>query len=89
MYRVEWLQPALDALTAAWLQADQELRQAITAATHLLDETLRRDPTNAEESRDAGVRIHILAPLVIWFQVDPAERIVHVAGVKVYQKRPG
>ena len=43
MFRVEWLQSALDELTNLWTQAN---RQAITAATHLIDQKLGTDPHN-------------------------------------------
>jgi hypothetical protein len=41
MYRVEWLEEATNQLADAWLRADPELRKAITAASHILDEQLR------------------------------------------------
>ena len=33
MFRVAWLQSALDDLTTLWIQADPSLRQALTAAS--------------------------------------------------------
>ena len=38
MFRVVWLQVALDELTTLWIQADAALRQAITAASHIVDQ---------------------------------------------------
>ena len=40
MFRVEWREEALDELTTLWLQADAPGRQAITAASHALDQHL-------------------------------------------------
>lgn len=41
MFRVEWLQSAVDELAALWVDADSTLRQAITNASHQIDEQLR------------------------------------------------
>jgi hypothetical protein len=41
MFQVEWLQSALDELAAIWMQADSALRQAITVATHQIDQLLQ------------------------------------------------
>jgi hypothetical protein len=70
MFRVEWFQSALDQLTVLWLQADQALRQAITQATHRIDQLLQSDPHNAGESRPGGRRILFESPLGILFRVD-------------------
>jgi hypothetical protein len=51
MFRVEWLQEALDELTSIWMQAGSDLRQAITPATNTLDQELRADPYRPSESR--------------------------------------
>jgi len=37
MFRVEWLQSALDELADVWMQADSPVRQAITAAAHCIE----------------------------------------------------
>ncbi len=38
MYRVEWLREAVGELAELWIEADSPLRQAITEATHALDQ---------------------------------------------------
>lgn len=38
MFRVEWLDQALDELAAIWTAADSALRQDITAAASQIDE---------------------------------------------------
>jgi hypothetical protein len=70
MFRVEWLQAALDQLAAIWLQSDQALRQTITQATHRIDQLLQRDPRNAGESRPGGRRILFESPLGALFRID-------------------
>jgi hypothetical protein len=40
MFQVEWLQVALDELTDLWTRADSVQRQAITAASHVLEQRL-------------------------------------------------
>jgi hypothetical protein len=49
MFRVEWLQEALDALAAIWVSADAATRQAITTASHVVEQRLRADPPNEGE----------------------------------------
>lgn len=46
MLRVEWLQSTLDELMIIWMQADAAQRQAITAASHTIDQRLSSDPFN-------------------------------------------
>ena len=55
MFRVEWLQVALDELMSFWLQADATRRNALTAASHAIDQRLSNDPANQGESQ--GLRI--------------------------------
>jgi multidrug efflux pump subunit AcrA (membrane-fusion protein) len=88
MYRVEWLQSALDQLAAAWGQADSELRQAITAATNVLDRQLVVAPDVYGESRGGTARVHFVSPLSVNFSVDDDQRLVTVLSVRVYRPRP-
>ena len=62
MWRLEWLESCVDQLTKAWVQADPELRKAITVATHQIDTALITDPQNQGESRDREKRIHVVLP---------------------------
>ena len=63
MYRVEWLQSALDELTAIWTRADSALRRAITAASHQIDRQLQHDPDQQGESHPKGRRVLFAPPL--------------------------
>ena len=63
MFRVEWLQSALDELADVWARADSAQRGAITAASHAVEQRLQRDPWNEGESRSGGGKAdHVLSP---------------------------
>jgi hypothetical protein len=63
MFRVDWLQTALDQLTTIWMSAGPAQRQAITAAAHRIEQQLQADPFTASESRPQERRILFLAAL--------------------------
>jgi hypothetical protein len=71
MFRVEWLREAVGELAELWIEADSPFRQAITEATHALDQELQADPFRVSESREGDVRISFSKPLAILFEVDP------------------
>ena len=81
MYRVRWARTAKDELTALWLQADSATRQAITAATHQIDQALRTNPLNQGESRDEARRIMFVDPLALIFRVEPDGQTISVLHV--------
>jgi hypothetical protein len=87
MFRVDWLEVALDELTTLWTQADSSHRQAITAASHAIDQRLSSDPLNEGESRPGGRRITFVAPLAVRFQVEPDGRTVTVLQVRMFRRR--
>lgn len=87
MDRVEWLQDALDELTAAWILANSSERQAITLAAQRVDQLLQADPDEQGESRSAGRRIAFVAPLAVTFQIDAVARTVTVLHVRFYRPR--
>jgi hypothetical protein len=87
MFRVEWLQSALDELASAWMQADALLRQAITAASHSVEQRLQRDPLNEGESRSGGRRITFVPPLAVTFRVEPDGQTVTVLHVRTFRQR--
>jgi uncharacterized protein YfaQ (DUF2300 family) len=57
MFRVEWIQAALDDVANLWLQGDSTLRQAITAAARVLEQELQTDPFRQSESRQEVERV--------------------------------
>lgn len=89
MFRVQWVQAAVNELTAIWTNADSPFRQAITAATHAIDEQVRTDPIGNSESRPEGRRVLLVAPVGITFRVDVRRRTVVVLRVWVFRRRNG
>jgi hypothetical protein len=87
MYRVEWIQAALDDLTSLWVQADSALRQAITGATHALDQQLQSDPFLHSESRGGDERVAFVYPLGAQIEVDWQRKIVWVLAVWRFRRR--
>ena len=84
---MEWIQKALDELTALWTHADSALRQAITQASNTLDEELAADPSRHGESRGADERVVFVYPLGVQIQIDAAKRIVWVLHVWRFRRR--
>ncbi len=87
MFRVEWLQSALDMLAELWMQAASDQRQALTAASHQIDQRLSRDPHQEGESRSGGRRLTFVAPLAVTFQIEADGRTVTVLRVHVFRSR--
>jgi hypothetical protein len=81
MFRVEWIQAALDDLVRIWLTLDSAGRLAITDAAHLIDVQLADSADTAGESRSGNLRIHYIKPLGFTFEVDAAQGIARVANV--------
>ena len=87
MFRVEWLQTALNELAAVWLQADSAQRKAITTAAQAIDKLLQRSPQREGESRAHGQRILFEPPLAVTFEVHPQRSLVRVLHVWSPQRR--
>jgi plasmid stabilization system protein ParE len=85
-FQVIWVREAERQLTRLWVDYPGD-RNAITAASHEIDRLLADDPGNAGESRDGEDRILIVAPLVVYFRVDAANRIVRVGTVRRLSRR--
>jgi hypothetical protein len=81
MFTVRWKRSALNELAALWTAADSAQRQAITAASHRVDQLLANDPQNQGESRPRGRRILFVPPLGIIFRVDASTQVVFVLHV--------
>lgn len=73
MFQVEWLQIALDELTNLWTQADSIQRQAITAASHVLEQRLKSDT--------------FVSPLAVRFQIEADGQTVTVLHVRLFGRR--
>ena len=81
MYRVDWIQSALDELARLWLVLDSVGRRAITDAASQIDKELADSPATIGESRFGTIRIHYVRPLGLNFSVDIANRVVQVVNV--------
>jgi hypothetical protein len=79
IYTVIWTRAALDALAALYLQAPD--KAAVTAATHRLDQILRRDGDQKGQAW-GSIRVIDESPLRAAFTVDPGDRKVQVFWVQ-------
>lgn len=87
MFELLWAPEAVDELAALWTQADSNLRQAITAAAHQIDQALQTDPLNQGESRARDERVLFVVPLGVTYDVDAVRRVVRVLQVWRYRPR--
>ena len=87
MFRVEWLQSALDELATLWTNADTAQRQVITAASHTLEQRLRSNPVGEGESRSQGRRITFVPPLAVIFRIERDGQTVSVLQVRMFRQR--
>jgi plasmid stabilization system protein ParE len=87
MFRVRWERRALDELTRQWTLADSAGRQAITAASHAVDQRLRANPRQEGESREKGRRITFVPPLAVVFRVESDGETVSVLELRVFRRQ--
>jgi hypothetical protein len=87
MYRLRWAKKALAELAAAWTGADSNIRHAITAATHQIDQQLQTAPLAESESRPGGRRIRFVRPLGIIFRLEKDNVTVSVLHVWLFRER--
>lgn len=89
MYRVIWLRRARETLANYWVHADSSAREAITKASHALDQRLQSDPWSGSESRVGDTRVTFEAPLSVFYLVDDEEMVVVVQQIRVFERRNG
>ena len=87
MYRVDWLQTALNQLAAIWTDSDSTMRKAITSAKMEIDRKLLTDPLGESESRSGGRRVIFVFPLGILFKIEPDGLTVSVLQVWLFRKK--
>jgi hypothetical protein len=87
MHRVRWERRALHELARLWIQGTPAVRQALTAASHTLDQRLRTDPHNEGESRPRGRRITFIPPLAVVFRIEPDGQTVSVLSIRLFRRR--
>ena len=82
-YRVVWLNALEQRLINIYMQADADGNaNAVTRATHLIDQGLQANPLDVGESRTGNSRFASFHPLHIWFEVYAQEQVVLVTTVR-------
>jgi plasmid stabilization system protein ParE len=79
IYTVLWSPDAENDLAAIWLHADE--RSVITAVGNEIDRLLRRDAHLQGESRGADLRVVVVPPLTVDFEVNEGDRTARVLTV--------
>jgi hypothetical protein len=72
MYRVEWLQNALNGLAGIWIAADPLMRQQIVLAANEIDRKLAADPLNESETRPVADEFVLCFRLPWFFELSQA-----------------
>ena len=80
-FTVTWNHRTQNELADLWANADSPSRQAITRASHHIDQLLADDPELVGESRSAGRRVLFERPLAVLFEVSEPDRLVTVLHV--------
>ena len=83
-YRLRWKRSALEELADLWTNSDSSDRREINQAVSSIEDELARDPLQAGESRPAGNRIVMEAPIAVVFNVDPDKQEVRVLQIWRY-----
>jgi hypothetical protein len=78
-YTVIWSPAAEAELADLWIKAKD--RNVIAEAADEIDDLLRRDPREVGESRDDRVRVVVVSPLGVEFEVKEADLMVYVLAV--------
>jgi hypothetical protein len=78
-YTVVWVRSAQDELAELWLNASD--RNAVTVATHAIDNELRNDAPIKGSELSEGLRSLFEPPLKVIFTVREGDRIVDVLRV--------
>ena len=79
-YTVVWKPAAERQLARLWTGAPDAA--AIAAAADKIDALLKRNPWNQGESRSATRRVTIERPLVTFFEISEADKLVEVLHVR-------
>jgi hypothetical protein len=87
MYAVFWTPSALRDLAALWVDADGNMRDAVTTAAAEIDVLLGNSPDDVGESRTGNRRITFLSPLGLIFEVRSSDQRVVV--LHVWSIQPG
>jgi plasmid stabilization system protein ParE len=69
MNPIEWADTARDQLADIWVAATPNERDQIERIIMRLERGLADDPLSVGESRSGPLRVEVISPLVIWFNV--------------------
>jgi len=81
-FSVVWTIAARDMLARIWMAAPD--RNAVTVASHEVEERLKRNPLHEGESRENDHRVTFEAPLRIVFRVMAEQNAVYVISIGYY-----
>lgn len=87
MWRIEWLETALNELTSIWLKSGPTTRRAVTVAVRQIEHALSIHPEEEGESRTEGRRILFAEPLAVVFEVDEPNRQATIVTVWHFGRR--
>ena len=79
-FTVVWQPMAMEQLTSIWVNIED--RQAVAAAADSIDQQLRTNPVHFGESRSDAIRVAIILPLAVHFEVVPDDRLVRVLAMR-------
>ncbi len=78
-YTVLWRPSAEQDLAEIWMKAAD--RQAVASAADRIDRLLAQDPVSQGESRSGDIRVLLVEPLGVYFDVEADDRRVWVFAV--------
>jgi len=79
IYTVVWKPFAERALTEIWLAAND--KGPVRDSADAIDRALRNAPFQIGESREDSIRVAIVAPLAVRYEVNDADKMVSVFAV--------
>jgi len=82
-FTVVWRPSARQKLAEIWVGTPDQ-REAVTKAADSIDWALRTSPESHGEARVGNLRVLFVDPLVVLYEVYPADRLVAVIGVRKY-----
>jgi hypothetical protein len=85
MFSIYRSETAVLPLRETWQEADEDLRQAILRATHLINQRLHERPHRQGESRDGRTRVLFQAPVGVLFEIDEDKRLVNIVRSWAYR----
>ena len=85
-FTVVWKPSVKKRLAAIWLDAQN--KREVTEAANAIDSLLRQMPLRIGESRSGSLRILVLRPLVVLYEVSEDDCRVEVLSIRDVTKRP-